>query len=360
MPVVKAPSPVARVPFGTAPDGTPVTLFSLSAGGVELRVMSYGGIITELRTPDRNDRPGNVVLGHDALEPYLGSSPYLGAIVGRYANRIAHGCFALDGARYQLATNDGAHHLHGGVRGFDKVNWRAAPFYREQGCGVAFTHSSRDGDEGYPGTLSAKVSYTLTIDGELIVDYSATTDRPTVINLSQHSYFNLGGGATPDVLNHRLTVYADGYTPVDGNLIPTGEIAPLADTPFDFRTPSAVGARIDNSNAQLRYARGYDHNFVLRRPLAPGALVHAASLVEPLSGRRLDIHTTEPGLQLYTGNCLDGTIHGSGGRTFGHRGGLCLETQHFPDSPNQPGFPSVVLRPGGRYTSRTLYTFGVE
>jgi aldose 1-epimerase len=360
MPIARAPSPVARVPFGTAPDGTAVDVFALSAGGVELRAMSYGGIITELCTPDRNGRMGNVVLGHDTLEPYLSASPYLGAIVGRCANRIANGRFALDGTQYHVTTNDGAHHLHGGGRGFDKVNWRAVSFYCEESAGVAFTHTSPDGDEGYPGTLSAKVCYTITTAGELVVEYSATTDRPTVINLSQHSYFNLGGSATPDILSHRLTVYTDSYTPVDPQLIPTGDIAPVANTPFDFRTPTAIGARIDEPNAQLGYAGGFDHNFVLRKPAASGPLVHAASLVEPISGRRLDIHTTEPGLQLYSGNFLDGTIRGRGGRPFGHRGGLCLETQHFPDSPNQPAFPSVVLRPGGRYASRTVYAFGVE
>ena len=351
---------VTQTPFGTAPDGSTVELFVVRAGEVELRVMSYGCIIVEIRAPDRSGHVDNIVLGHDSLDGYLGGSPYFGAIVGRYANRIARGCFSLDGIRYQLATNDGKHHLHGGSRGFDKVNWSGTVVRDPLGAGVAFRHTSVDGDEGYPGTVQVEVRYMLTADGGLIIDYAATTDRETVINLSHHSYFNLGGVATPDVLAHRLTVHADQFTPVDAALIPTGAFAAVADTPFDFRTSTAVGARIADPHEQLSNAGGYDHNFVLRAGTVDGGLAHAASVIEPVTGRALHVHTTEPGLQLYTGNRLDGTIRGAGGVRYGHRSGLCLETQHFPDSPNQPGFPSVVLRPGERYASRTVYTFSIQ
>lgn len=320
--------------------------------------MSYGCTVIELRVPDRNGCMENIVLGHDSLEGYLDASPYFGAIVGRFANRIARGLFILDGVHHQLATNDGAQHLHGGVRGFDKANWEGTPFHDNGGQGIEFTYTSVDGDEGYPGTLRARVRYTLTANGEWVVELAATTDRPTIINLTQHSYFNLGGADTPEVLRHRLTIHADQYTPVDASLIPTGAIASVTGTPFDFRSSTEIGARIAQHDEQLRHAGGYDHNFVLRPATAAGALVHAVSVVEPVSGRTLDVHTTEPGLQFYSGNFLDGTIRGAGGRTYGWRSGFCLEAQHFPDSPNQPGFPSVVLRPGHRYLSRTVYTFG--
>ena len=351
---------MTRTSFGTAPDGSTVELFTLRAGGVELRAMSYGATILEIRAPDRGGRVTNLVLGHESLGGYLSASPYFGAVVGRCANRIAWGKFSLDGAHYQLATNAGAQHLHGGVRGFDKINWRATPFESAVGPGVSFTHVSADGDEGYPGTLNVEVRYTLTARGELIVEYDATADRATVINLSQHSYFNLGGAETPDILAHRVTLHADYFTPMNAEMVPTGAIATVSGTPFDFRTPTAIGARIAEENEQLKIGGGYDHNFVLRAPAAAGGLVHAASVVEPSTGRTLEVHTTEPGVQFYTGNYLDGTIRGAGGVTYGHRGGFCLETQHFPDSPNQPGFPPVVLRPADRYMSRTVYTFGVQ
>lgn len=351
---------VRRAPFGTLPDGGPVEAFTLvNAHGLELRAITYGGIIVSLQTPDRAGRMADIVLGFDSLAGYLTNAPYFGAIIGRYANRIAGGRFTLDGTTYRLATNNGPNHLHGGVRGFDKVVWQGAPFQDEGGVGVTLTHTSPDGDEGYPGTVTARVTYTLTDRDELVVDYAATTNRATPVNLTQHSYFNLAGeGAGKDVLDHVLTIEASAFTPVDATLIPTGAVAPVAGTPFDFRTPTAIGARIDRDDPQLRLGGGYDHNFVLDREPG-GGLVHAARLVEPTSGRTLDLHTTEPGLQIYSGNGLDGGLTGKGGRRYGRRCGLALETQHFPDSPNQPGFPTTILRPGGELRSRTVFRFGV-
>lgn len=330
---------VTRTPFGTAPAGEPVELFTFAnARGLEVRATNYGGIIVSLVAPDRHGRPANVVLGHDSLEAYRLDPGYLGALVGRYANRIAHARFTLDGVIYRLAANNGRHHLHGGVKGFDKVVWSPSPFQNEIGAGIALSYTSPDGEEGYPGTLRARVTYTLTERNELVVDYHATSDRATPVNLTQHSYFNLGGSG--DILGHLLQIRADSMTPVDHALIPTGAIVPVARGPFDFRSPTAVGARIAMDDEQLRRGHGYDHNFVLNRS-GPG-LVHAARVVEPVSGRTLDVHTTEPGLQLYTGD----------------QRALCLETQHFPDSPNRPEFPSTILRPGAEYRSHTVFTFG--
>ena len=350
---------VRRAPFGATPDGTPVEQFVLTTrSGAELRAITFGGIITALRVPDRDGVLDDVVLGHDDVAGYVRSAAYLGAIVGRYGNRIAHGRFTLDGVTHQLAVNDGPHHLHGGPRGFDRVVWRGTPFESATGVGVAFEHTSPAGDQGYPGTLEARVTYTLTERHELVVDYHATTDAPTPVNLTQHSYFNLSGSARRDVLGHELTIRAGAYTPVDATLIPTGAIAPVAGTPFDFRRPTPIGAHIDADDAQLRHGRGYDHNFVLDRQ--DGVLAPAARLEDPVSGRTLDIATTEPGLQLYSGNFLDGTVAGKGGRPLAHRSGVCLETQHFPDSPNNPHFPPVVLRPGATHHSRTIFTFGTR
>jgi aldose 1-epimerase len=349
---------IKRAPFGKLPDGTAVELFTLTnAHGVEVRAITYGGIIVSLRVPDRNGRLDDVVLGYDSLEGYLRSSPYFGAIVGRYGNRIAGARFVLDGTTYRLAANDGPNHLHGGIRGFDKVVWQAAPFQSDSGVGVTLSYTSPDGEEGYPGRLKASVRYLLTDRDELIVDYDATSDKATPVNLTQHSYFNLVGGGRRDILDHQLWINADGFTPVDSTLIPTGAIDSVAGTPFDFRTPTAIGARIGQDQPQLRFGSGYDHNFVLRRE--GSGLAHAARLVEPTSGRTLDIYTTEPGLQFYSGNFLDGTITGKGGQVYGHRYGLCLETQHYPDSPNHPQFPSTILRPGDEYQSRTVFAFGV-
>jgi aldose 1-epimerase len=348
---------VTRGPFGTTRDGTAVELFTLvNPHGVEVRAIEYGAIIVSLRAPDRDGRLDDVVLGYDSLEGYLrNNSPHFGAIVGRYANRIANGRFTLDGKTYRLATNNGPNHLHGGVKGFDRVVWSGEPIEGADGAGVAFTFTSPDGDEGYPGTLDARVTYTLNDRNELIVDYRATTDKATPINLSQHSYFNLTGGAR-DILGHELTIDADRYTPVDATLIPTGALAPVDRTPFDFRKPAAIGARINDAHVQLGYGRGYDHNFVLNRR----GTSHAAAVVEPTTGRTLDISTTEPGVQFYAGNFLDGTIQGKGGRVYAHRWGFCLETQHFPDSPNHANFPSTILRPGQEYRSKTVFTFGVR
>jgi len=329
-----------------------------NAHGVEVKVITYGGIITSIRTPDRSGHLDDIVLGFDSLAGYLKDSPYFGAIVGRYANRIANGQFTLDGTPYHLAQNNGPNSLHGGIRGFDKVEWTGEPFQTDSGTGVTLRYTSKDGEEGFPGTLVARVTYTLTPRDELVVDYEATSDKATPVNLSQHTYWNLHGAGNGEILDHVLTLDAPAFTPVDSTLIPTGEIVPVAGTPFDFRTATRIGARIAQDNTQLRFGRGYDHNWVLARGGKTG-LVHAARLVDPSSGRTLDVSTTEPGLQFYSGNFLDGSIKGKGGRVYAHRTGLCLETQHFPDSPNQANFPSTILRPGARYRSRTVFQFGV-
>jgi aldose 1-epimerase len=327
-----------------------------NASGMEVRAITYGGIITSIRVPDRDGHFDDVVLGYDTENGYRkNNTPYLGAIIGRFGNRIAKGSFVLDGRAYTLATNNGPNHLHGGNRGFDKVVWQAEEFRNSDGVGVIFRYTSPDGEEGYPGALTARVTYTLNDRDELIVDYFATSDKPTPVNMTQHSYFNLAG-PTRDVLSHELTINADQYTPVDSTLIPTGEIVPVEGTPFDFRKPTTIGDRINESHEQLRYGRGYDHNFVLNR--RDGELVHAAHVYEPSTGRVLDISTTEPGMQFYSGNFLDGAIIGKSGRVYAQRFGFCLETQHFPDSPNQPRFPSTILRPGNEYRSRTVFAFG--
>jgi aldose 1-epimerase len=350
---------VSRAPFGALPDGSAVELFTLTnAAGVEVRAITYGGIIVSLRTPDRRRQLDDIVLGFDTAAQYAAGHPYFGAIVGRYANRIANGRFALDGKIYQLAINDRPNHLHGGVKGFDKAIWTGEPFDDDRGAGVAFTYTSRDGEEGYPGTVTARVTYTLTNQNELIVDYHATTDRPTVINLSQHSYFNLAGQGSRDVLEHELQIYADRYTPVNETLIPTGELAAVAGTPFDFSALTAIGARIGQDHVQLQRGRGYDHNYVLTR--TGGDLQNAARVVERTTGRTLEVATTEPGLQFYSGNFLDGSLTGKQGRVYRQRYGFCLETQYFPDSPNKPAFPSTVLNPGHDYRSRTVFRFGTE
>lgn len=358
--------PVSRAPFGTLPDGTAIELFTLrNPGGIELRAMTYGGIILSLRVPDRRGRLDDVVLGFETAADYaINRDSYFGAIIGRCANRIAKGQFELDGRTYQLSINNGPNHLHGGVKGFHDVAWRGEPAPDE--AGVVFTHTSRDGEEGYPGTVSARVSYLLTNTNALVVDYLATSDRPTVVNLLQHTYFNLAGHGSRDVLGHELQISADRYTPVDETLIPTGELATVEGTPFDFRVAMPIGRHIEQNDVQLRRGRGYDHNLVLTRSDGPstslraGGLERAARVVERSTGRTIEVATTEPGLQLYTGNFLDGSITGKEGRVYRQRYGFCLETQHFPDSPNKPHFPSTVLRPGRVYRSRTVFTFGTE
>jgi aldose 1-epimerase len=372
-PAASAASPAARpgvtrAPFGRLPDGRAAELFTVAnARGTEARITNYGATITVLRTRDRAGRLDDVVLGYDDLAGYLSAgNPYFGTVVGRYGNRIANGRFALDGTTYQLARNNGPNTLHGGTQGFDKRLWTAEPFERAEGAGVTMTYTSPSGEEGYPGTLSVRVTYTLTPDDRLVVDYSATTDKATPVNLTQHTYWNLAGtstatGAGPlrTVLDHRLTLDASGFTPVDSTLIPTGEIAPVAGTPFDFRAATLVGGRIGQAHQQLKYGGGYDHNWVLDRGGRAG-LVRAARLAEPTTGRVVEVSTTEPGIQFYSGNFLDGSIRGKGGRVYPYRSGLALETQHFPDSPNRPNFPSTILRPGETYRTQTVFAFSTE
>jgi aldose 1-epimerase len=379
---IPMPTPHARVsraPFGGFAGGTAVDIFTLANGrGMDVRTMPYGAAIVSIRVPDRGGAIGDVVLGFDTLPDYVAKNRFFGVVAGRYGNRIAKGRFTLDGRTYALATNNGANHLHGGVKGFDKVVWEAEPFERDGNVGVAYSHTSPDGDEGYPGTLRVRVTYTLSPSNALTVDYDATTDAPTPINLTQHSYFNLAGDGSGDILGHEVTIDADRFTPVDATLIPTGELAPVAGTPFDFRQPTAVGARIGADHPQLKAGNGYDHNFVLNKTAGGSTgpalrteesagskgrglllLEHAARVVDPKSGRTLDVSTSEPGVQFYTGNFLDGTVTGKSGHVYQRRAGLCLETQHFPDSPNHPDFPSTILRPGTRFQSRTVFTFGV-
>jgi aldose 1-epimerase len=344
--------------FGKMPDGQNVEAFTLeNANGMQVRAIDYGCALASIAVPDRQGKIADVLLGCDTLEGYLANRSYMGAVCGRYANRIAQGRFVLDGKTYELATNNGVNHLHGGRRGFDKHVWKTEPFRGEAGHGVIFTHTSPDGDESYPGTIHARVTYTLTDANELIVDYHATTDKLTILNLTQHSYFNLAGAGNGDVLGHEIQIHADRFTPVSELLIPTGELAAVDGTPFDFRRPALIGQRIGEEHEQLRRGRGYDHNFVLNRK--GDGLVHAARLIHPTSGRRMDVHTTEPGMQFYSGNYLDGSIVGKGGTPYTARLGLCLETQHFPDTPNKPQFPSAVVRPGTDYASRTVFTFGL-
>jgi aldose 1-epimerase len=355
---VSLPHGVTEAVFGAMPDGTPVKQFTLvNAARVEVRAISYGAILASIKVPGRNSG-ADVVIGHDSLDGYLTRSRFFGALVGRYGNRIGGGQFTLDGHTYVLAKNNGPNHLHGGTKGFDKVVWPASVNKGGRGPSVSFSRTSPDGEEGYPGTLAVRVTYTLTETNELIIDYHATTDKPTVVNLTNHSYFNLSGEGSGDILDHRVTIDADSYTPVDAGQIPTGEIAPVAGTPFDFRKETPIGARIDADHEQLRIGAGYDHNFVLRRT-GPG-LVHAVRVVDPASGRTMDVSTTEPGVQFYTGNKLDGSYNGKSGHVYGKRSAFCLETQHFPDSPNKANFPSTVLRPGQEYKSTTVYAFGVS
>jgi aldose 1-epimerase len=362
-PVPSVSPGVQRAAFGQIATGQATEVFTLTnSHGIEARVTNYGGIILSLRTPDRSGHFDDIVLGYDTLGGYLHDTPYFGAIVGRYGNRIARGHFTLDGSTYTLAVNNGPNSLHGGLRGFDKVVWTASPFQNATGVGLTLEYLSADMEEGYPGNLRSRVTYTLTNDDRLIVDYHATTDKATPVNLTQHSYWNLAGDGTRDILAHQLMINADAITPVDSTLIPTGEIASVAGTPFDFRTPTAIGARIDQrQNTQIRYGGGYDHNFVLNRTGAGAdSLVHAARVYEPSTGRTMDIYTTEPGIQFYSGNFLDGSIAGKSGRVYHYRYGLALETQHFPDSPNHPNFPSTILRPGQEYRTRTIFAFGVS
>jgi aldose 1-epimerase len=353
-------------PFGKLPDGRGAHLFTLAAAsGVRVDVTDYGGIVVRVLVPDRTGRLADVALGFPSVERYVPNPAYLGAIVGRVANRIARGRFTLDGRTYVLATNDAPGgvpcHLHGGVRGFDQAVWAAEQTTRGGRPALRLRHTSPDGDEGYPGTLEVEVVYALTADGALRVDYAATTDRATPVALTNHTYWNLRGEGDADVLAHVLTLQASRYTPVDVGLIPTGALAAVAGTPFDFTTPHAIGARVDADDPQLRFAGGYDHNFVLDGPWdGSDGFALAARVHEPASGRVLEVRTTEPGVQLYSGNFLDGSLVGKSGRGYGRRSALCLETQHFPDSPNHPGFPSIVLRPGRPLRSTTVFRFSTD
>ena len=349
-------------PFGTLPDGQVVQLYRLrSDSGVEVSACTYGATITSILVPGRGGTRADVVLGFDSVVPYLSQTAYLGAIVGRYANRIARARFVLDGVTYQLQANDGANVLHGGARGFDKRLWSAVPFTRGRDEAVRFTRVSPAGEEGFPGTLQVTVEYVLTAAGALRCSFTAETDAPTIVNLAQHAYFNLTGTATP-ILDHELTIAANRYTPVGADLIPTGTLEPVAGTPFDFRTPRRIGDRIDDQHPQLRFGRGYDHNWVLdrdRRAAGDEPLAYAATVRHAPRGRRLDVFTTEPGVQFYSGNFLDGTLHSAQG-TFFRRTGLCLETQKFPDAPNHSAFPTAVVRPGQPYDARTTFAFTRE
>lgn len=345
-------------------DGRPVTEYTMQNGaGLSVQAINYGGTITSLHVPDRDGTVENVVLGFDSFEDYRSAAyqqlnPYYGAIIGRYGNRIAKGRFTLDGDTCELTTNGGPHHLHGGTKGFDKQFWRGRTFTDEQGVGVAFTYTSPDGEEGYPGRLQTEVRYTITDDNRLVVEYSASTTKATPINLTQHSYFNLNGDAGTNVLDDQLMINADTFTPVDSTLIPTGELRAVEGTPFDFTRLTRIGDRIDPANRQLRYGQGYDHNFVLNRDVAdPDELVQAATVWDPESGRRMTVYTTQPGLQFYSGNALQESPAGDNDPPHRHRSALALETQHFPNAPNEPDFPSTILRPGETYRSTTIYAF---
>lgn len=346
-------------PWGET-DSVPVRRFTLNNGrGLRMQVLDYGGIVTSLETPDRAGASADIVLGYDTLEAYLDRTPYFGALIGRVGNRIADARFALDGVVHTLAANNQPGGipcaLHGGLRGFDKVVWSAEPEASDGEPGLHLRYSSPAGEEGYPGTLEVEVRYRLTRDNGFHIAYRATTDAPTPVNLTQHSYFNLAGHASGPITGHTLTLHAGAFTPVNRGLIPTGEIRSVEGTPFDFRRPTAMGARIDAPDEQLIFGAGYDHNWVLEGP--PGELQHAATVDEPVSGRRMEVWTREPGVQFYSGNYLGETMVGKGGIPYARRAGFCLETQHYPDSPNHPEFPSIILRPGEVYATETVYRF---
>ena len=348
---------ITQAPFGRLPDGRAATLYTLTnSHGLIVKITDFGGIITEIHTPDRHGNLADIALGYDSVEPYVDDSPYFGALIGRYGNRLCDGRFQLDGKVVQLPVNNGKNHLHGGPEGYHKVLWQARPFQEGDVVGLALTHRSADGEQGYPGTLDVTVTYELNTYNELSVAFHAVTDQATPVNLTQHSYFNLAGEG--DILSHELTILADGFTPIDETSIPLGTIAPVAGTPFDFRNPRAIGELIDADDQQLRNGGGYDHNFVLNKPNG-ARLALAARVRHRASGRVLELHTEEPGVQFYSGNFLDGTLTGKG-CNYGFRSGLCLEPQHFPDSPNQPAFPNTILRPGQDYATLSMYKFSVE
>jgi aldose 1-epimerase len=355
-PTNSAQKKMTTQPFGKTQSGQQINLYTLrNSKGLETAITNYGGIVVSLKVPDRSGKVADIVLGFDTLDGYLKEHPYFGAIVGRYGNRIAKGRFVLNGTEYKLARNDGENHLHGGVKGFDKRVWQAKDVSTTSLAKLELTYTSKDGEEGYPGNLSSTVTYSLTDDNELRIDYLAKTDKKTVINLTNHSYFNLAGQGEGDILGHELMVNADRITPVDKTLIPTGEFRPVAGTPFDFRKSLPIGQRINAQDQQIVFGKGYDHNFVLLKK--SNVLELAARVSEPESGRVMEVLTTEPGVQFYTGNFLDGSLRGKDGKVYKQRYGFCLETQHFPDSPNQKNFPSTVLEPGQEYRSTTVYRF---
>ena len=353
---------VSKQPFGKTPDGTQIDIYTLKSGKIEARIITYGGILQSLKVPDKQGNFGDVVFGFDNLEGYLSpayakASPFFGALIGRYGNRIANGRFSLDGQDYTVSTNDGPNCLHGGAEGFDKRVWKVVRAdVGPHGPRLQLSYLSKDGEEGFPGNLSVTATYTVTGDNALRVHFKATTDKDTVCNLTHHSYFNLRGGG--DVLDYRVYINADKFTPVNANLIPTGELAPVAGTPFDFRTPTAIGARINDDNQQLNYAHGYDDNWVLNH--SEGKLGLAARVYDPVSGRELAVYTTAPGMQFYTGNFLDGSLTGKGGQIYQHRGAFAMEPQDFPDAPNHPNFPSSELKPGQIYKSTMIYKFSTN
>ena len=350
---------VDRTKFGKTKDGVAIDLYTLTnSQGMIAKVITYGALLTELHVPDRTGAVKDVVLGFKSIEQYEGDHPYFGATIGRVGNRIAKGKFKLNGQEYTLATNNGPNHLHGGVKGFDKRVWRSQIVPATDGAAVKFTYVSADMEEGYPGALAATVTYTLTNRNELRLDYTANTDKPTIVNLTNHSYFNLAGEGQGDILGHELMLMADRFTPVDDTLIPTGELRPVDGTPFDFRTSTAIGARIGQDDEQLKFGKGYDHNWVINKPL--GQLGLMARVYEPTTGRVMEVWSTEPGLQFYSGNFLDGSLTGKGGWVYQFRNGFCMEPQHYPDSPNQPNFPSVVLKPGQVYRNTIIYKFSVK
>jgi len=357
--VIKGQANITKQSFGKTGDGENVDLYTLTNNlGMQAKIMNYGGIVVSLKVPDRNGKMDDVVLGFNDLDSYLKGHPYFGAIVGRYGNRIAKGRFTLNGFEYKLAVNNGENHLHGGIKGFDKVVWTAKEMRTKMGPALSLTYISKDGEEGYPGTLTATVVYTLTNNNELKLDYTVTTDKDTVSNLTHHSYFNLAGEGNGDILSHILTLNGSRFTPTDAGSIPTGELKAVAGTPFDFLKPTVIGKRINDQDQQLQYGSGYDHNFVVNGKF--GSLRSAATVYEPTSGRVLEVWTTEPGVQFYTGNFLDGTLTGKSGKVYQKRFGFCLETQHYPDSPNHPAFPTTTLKKGATYRSTTVYRFKVK
>ena len=358
-PAMKGKSDVKKQAFGNLPDGAPIELYTLSNDkGMQAGIMTYGGAVVSLTVPDRGGKYADVVLGMQDLAGYLTPVPYFGAIIGRYGNRIGKAQFTLDGKVFHLPANDAANTLHGGLKGFDKHVWKATAGSSAEGETLELTYTSQDGEEGFPGNLSAKVVYTLTAKNELKIDYTATTDKNTVVNLTNHSYFNLAGPGEGDILQHQVMIAADRFTPVDAGLIPTGELRPVKGTPFDFTKSTAIGARIGQDDEQLKLGKGYDHNWVLNK--GSGGLTKAAEVHEPQTGRVMQVWTTEPALQFYTGNFLDGTLKGKGGKPYPRRGAFCMETQHYPDSPNKPAFPSTELKPGATYHTTTVYRFSAK